>query len=315
MIQFKIALIYGPYTLLLNSKSNIQSFLFNFQNVRYHDDIKTLDEAEMNSETIYLDHAATTPVHPDALAAMLPCFGYHYGNPNSLYNLGKKARILVEESRARVAALINADPSEIIFTSGGTEADNLAIKGFAFAHADKGRHIITCATEHHAVMNTCEKLEDHGFRISYLPVDSSGTVSLESMKKAISNDTILITVMHANNETGTIHPIMEIGNIAYEHGIAFHTDAVQSAGKIPIDTVSLNADLLSISSHKIYGPKGVGALYVKKGTAISPELSGGGQEKSLRSGTENVAGIVGFGRACEAAMKDMGANLMHVKAL
>jgi cysteine desulfurase len=273
------------------------------------------NEVNMSTQNIYMDHAATTLVHPDALAAMLPCFGYHYGNPGSLYSLGKKAGNLVDEARSRTASLIGARPEEIIFTSGGTESDNLAIKGAAFASRKKGGHIITCASEHHAVLNTCEWLEDIGFTVTYLPVDSYGILNLDDVKKAVTKDTILITVMHANNETGTVQPIEEIGKIAGENGILFHTDAVQSAGKIPIDAAGMNVDLLSFSSHKIYGPKGVGALYVKNNAVVSPLFSGGGQEKGLRSGTENVTGIVGFGRACEIALDNLGHNILHIKSL
>jgi cysteine desulfurase len=269
----------------------------------------------MSKEKIYLDHAATTPVHPDALAAMLPCFGYHYGNPGSLYSLGKKAGNLIDEARSRTASLIGACPEDIIFTSGGTEADNLAIKGAALASWKKGGHIITCASEHHAVLNTCEWLEDKGFAVTYLPVDSYGILNPDDVKKAITKDTILISVMHANNETGTVQPVEDIGKIAGENGILFHSDAVQSAGKIPIDVASMNVDLLSISSHKIYGPKGAGALYVKNKAVLSPLFSGGGQENGLRSGTENVTGIVGFGRACEIALGNLSHNILHVKSL
>lgn len=269
----------------------------------------------MSTENIYLDHAATTPVHPDALAAMLPCFGYHYGNPGSLYSLGKKAVNLVEEARSRTASLIGASPHEIIFTSGGTEADNMAIKGAAFASRKKSGHIITCASEHHAVLNTCEWLEDKGFTVTYLPVDSYGILNPDDVKKAITKNTILISVMHANNETGTVQPVEAIGKIASDNGILFHTDSVQSTGKIPVDVASMNVDLLSISSHKIYGPKGVGALYVKNKAALSPLFSGGGQEKGLRSGTENVTGIVGFGRACEIALGNLDNNILHIKSL
>ena len=269
----------------------------------------------MSTENIYLDHAATTPVHPDVLAAMLPCFGYHFGNPSSLYSLGKKAGYLIDEARIGTASLIGADPEEIIFTSGGTESNNLAIKGTAFANEQKGNHIITCASEHHAVLNACEWLENKGFSVTYLPVDSYGVVNLDDIKRAIRKNTILISVMHANNETGTVQPIEEIGKIARQKGNIFHTDAIQSTGKIPVDITSLNVDLLSISSHKIYGPKGVGALYVRKGTPLSPLLSGGGQEKGLRSGTENVTGIVGLGRACETALSNLDHNILHVKSL
>jgi len=269
----------------------------------------------MSAEKIYLDHAATTPVHPDALASMLPSFGYNFGNPSSSYSYGKKALELIEDSRQSVASLIGAKKEEIIFTSGGTESDNLAIKGAALANINKGRHIITCATEHHAVLNSCEWLEKLGFSTSYLPVDKNGLINLKDLKSALNEGTILISIMHANNETGTIQPIEEIGKIAKETGILFHIDAVQSAGKIPVDVRSLDADLLSLSSHKIYGPKGTGALYVKEGTQLQQILSGGAQEKALRAGTENVTGIIGFGKACIAAGRNLEANMLKIKSL
>jgi len=269
----------------------------------------------MAKQKIYLDHAATTPVHPDVLAAMLPYFGNHYGNPNSLHSFGRDSRRAIEAARDKVAALICADSAEIIFTSGGTEADNLAIQGITRAHQASGGHIITSAIEHHAVLNTCAYLESTGFRVSYLAVDERGTLDPAAVEKAICNDTILITIMHANNEVGTIEPIAAIGRIARQKGVLFHTDAVQSAGKIPIDVRKLHVDLLSLSSHKIYGPKGVGALYVRSGVDIAPIQFGGGHERGLRSGTEHVSGIIGFGKTCEIALRDLGKNMLHVKDL
>lgn len=267
------------------------------------------------TKRIYLDHAATTPIHPDVLEVMLPYYQESFGNPSSLHTLGRKAKKAIDEARARVASLIGADPSEIVFTSGGTEADNLAIRGVAYALEPKGRHIITSAIEHHAVLNTCKYLEQRGFRVSYLPVDNYGLVDPDDVKKAITPETILITIMHANNEVGTIEPITEIGLIAKEKGIPFHSDTVQTVGKIPVDVDSLNVDLLSISSHKIYGPKGIGALYIRKGMDIIPLIYGGEHERSLRAGTENVPGIVGLGKACEIALRDLEVQRDHLNDL
>lgn len=267
----------------------------------------------MAHKVIYLDHAATTPVHPEVMPVMLPFFGYHYGNPHSIHSLGSKPRQALEEARAQVAALIGAQPSEIVFTSGGTEADNLAIQGIA--RARRGGHIITSAVEHHAVLNTCAFLETQGFAVSYLGVDGKGRVDPGAVAKAIREDTILISIMHANNEVGTIQTLEAIGRIARERGVPFHTDAVQSAGKIPIDVEALRIDLLSLASHKLYGPKGVGALYVRTGVDIAPLVYGGGHEGGLRSGTEDIAGIIGFGRACMVAQRDLGANMLRVKDL
>jgi cysteine desulfurase len=237
---------------------------------------------------IYLDYAATTPTHPDVVTAMLPYFTEHFGNPSSIYSLGQESKEAIQAARSQVAALIGARDEEIIFTGGGTEADNFALKGIAYANEKKGNHIITTAIEHHAVMESCDFLEKHGFPVTYLPVDKYGMVNVEELKKAITSKTILISVMHANNEVGTIQPLAEISKIAKEHGILLHTDAVQTAGHIPIDVNKLGVDLLSISAHKLYGPKGVGALYLRKGTKIIPFQHGGGQEKGKRSGTENV---------------------------
>jgi len=264
---------------------------------------------------IYLDHAATTPTHPEVLEAMLPYYKEFFGNPSSAYTLGRKARKAVDKARADVASLIGADPLEIVFTSGGTEADNLAIRGIACAREAKGRHIITSAIEHHAVLNTCKYLEERGFSVSYLPVDGYGLVDPDDVKKAITSDTILITIMYANNEVGTIEPIKEIGLVAKKNGILFHSDAVQAVGKIPVDVATLNVDLLSVSGHKIYGPKGVGALYIKNGVEITPLLYGGGHEKNLRAGTENVPGIVGLGKACEIASRDLESQMSCLQGL
>ena len=251
---------------------------------------------------IYMDHNATTPLDPAVLEAMLPYLKEHFGNPSSTtHEYGKVAREAVEEAREKVARLIKARREEIIFTSGATESDNLAIKGVAYAYKDKGNHIITSSIEHKAVLNTCHFLEEEGFKVTYLPVDRYGLVDPDDVKKAITKETILISIMQVNSEVGTIEPIEEIGRIAKEKGIIFHTDAVQGVGKIETDVVKLNVDLLSISGHKIYGPKGVGALYIRKGLKLIPLIHGGGQERSIRSGTENVPGIVGLGKACEIA--------------
>jgi cysteine desulfurase len=254
-------------------------------------------------KTVYLDHCATTPLHPDVLKAMLPFLRDSFGNPSSIHAPGRKAKEAIEEARGRVAALIGANASEIVFTSGGTEANNLAIQGIARARKDCGNHIITSSIEHHAVLKTCQYLERNGFTVTCLPVDHHGIVNPEDVKKALTDKTILVSVMHANNEVGTIEPIDEIGRIVTERGITFHTDAVQSAGKLPLNVKEMSVDLLSISAHKFYGPKGIGALYIREGIRIDPILYGGEQEKGVRSGTENVASIVGFGTACELANK------------
>jgi cysteine desulfurase len=254
---------------------------------------------------IYLDHAATTPVHPEVAKAMLPYFTEAFGNPSSIYSYGQEARGAIEEARTKVAKLIGARRDEIIFTSGGTEANNFALKGAAYANESKGNHIITTAIEHHAVLEPCKFLEKRGFTITYLPVDKYGLVDPDDVKKAITAKTILISVMHANNEVGTIEPVAEIGEIAREAGVYFHTDAVQTAGHVPVNVDELKVDLLSISAHKFYGPKGIGALYVRKGTKLVPFMHGGQQEKRRRAGTENVPGIVGLGKAAELAGQEM----------
>ncbi len=254
---------------------------------------------------IYLDYAATTPTHPEVVKAMLPHFTDAFGNPSSIHSYGQEAKGAIEEARTKVAALIGARDEEIVFTSGGTEADNFALKGVAFANEPKGNHIITSCIEHHAVLETCKFLERRGFRITYLPVDEYGLVDPSDVKKAITNKTILISVMHANNEVGTIEPIAEIGGIAREAGIYFHTDAVQTVGHIPVDVNELEVDLLSMSAHKLYGPRGVGALYIRKGTKLLPFMHGGEQERRRRASTENVPGIVGFGKAVELAQQEM----------
>ncbi|MDI6916336.1 MAG: cysteine desulfurase NifS [Thermoplasmatales archaeon] len=269
---------------------------------------------------IYMDCASTTPVDKDVVKEMLPFSTEKYGNPSSLHSFGREAHDAMEKARENIAKLINADKDEIVFTSGGTESDNLAIKGIAYKMKEeitdyKGPHIITSSIEHPAVMETCKYLGLQGFKVKYLPVDKYGVVNLDNLKKSISRGTFLITVMHANNEIGTIQNIEEIGKIAKEHNIVFHSDAVQSVGKIPVDVKKTKIDLLSISSHKIYGPKGVGALYIRKGVKLEPMIHGGGHEKGIRSGTENIPNIVGFGKACELAKKRLNEDAEHLTIL
>jgi cysteine desulfurase len=261
---------------------------------------------------IYLDHAATTPTDPRVVEAMLPHFTDAFGNPSSIHSLGVETRTAVAEAREKVASLIGATSDEIIFTSGGTEADNLAMKGAALANAHKGRHIVTTRIEHHAVEESCRYLEKQRFEVTHVGVNHDGLVDPKDIEKAVTLETILISVMHANNEVGTIQPIAEIGKMARERGICFHTDAVQTVGHIPAMVDELGVDLLAISAHKLYGPKGVGALYVRKGTRIVSFLHGGGQERGLRASTENVPGIVGLGKAAEIARMEMGAESKHL---
>ena len=264
---------------------------------------------------VYLDHSATTPVDPEVAALMMTYYTEKFGNPSSVHSYGREAKQALEEARRQVAELIGATPQEVTFTSGGTEADNLAILGAAEALRKKGKHLITSCIEHHAVLETCEYLEKNGFELTVIPVNTDGIISVDDVQKAIRPDTILISVMHANNEVGSIQPISEIGKLAKEHGITFHVDAVQSLGKIPINVTEMNVDLMTVSSHKIYGPKGVGALYIRKGVRIVPLAHGGGQEKRRRSGTENTPGIIGFGKACELAGKRMADDAEHHKKL
>jgi cysteine desulfurase len=264
---------------------------------------------------IYMDHSATSPVDPEIFKAMEPYFVNSYGNASTLYSLGREARKAMEDGRMKVASLIGADPTEVIFTSGGTESDNIAIKGTAYKLRKKGNHIITSNIEHPAVDETCKYLEKNGFEVTYLPAGEEGIVKVEDLEKAITDKTILITIMHANNEIGTVQPIKEIGEVARKYKIYFHTDAVQSVGKIPVNVDDLNVDMLSLSSHKLYGPKGIGALYVKKGVRLEPIIHGGGHEKGLRPGTENVAGIVGIGKACEIAEENMDENINKISSI
>jgi len=265
---------------------------------------------------VYLDNAATTRMDPEVFRAMEPYFREHFGNASSLHSFGMQAAKAMKDSRATVAKLIGADADEIIFTAGGTESDNIAVKGVALRNAESGNHIITSAIEHPAVLNTCKYLEEkHVIKTTYLPVDKYGLVSAAELEKSIKPETILISIMHGNNEIGTIEPIREIGKIARERGILFHTDAVQSVGKVPIDVSQDNIDILSISSHKIYGPKGIGALYIRDGIKLEPLVHGGGHEKGLRSSTENIPGIVGLGKACELARARMDQDIKHMTAL
>ncbi len=253
---------------------------------------------------IYLDHSATTPMRREVLEAMMPYFCEKFGNPSSLHAFGLEARRAIEEARETVARAIGADATDIIFTSGGTESDNMALRGLL----KKGSHVITSAIEHPAILETCKSIEKEGHEVTYVSVDRDGIVNPADVEAAIKDNTVLISIMHANNEIGSIQPISEIGKIAHEHDVCLHTDAVQSVGKIPVDVDNLNADMLSISSHKIYGPKGAGCLYVRKGTRLRPLLFGGGHEKGLRSGTENVSGIIGFAEAIKLIIEDFSDN-------
>ena len=268
---------------------------------------------------VYMDYAATTPIDDEVLKDMMPFFSKYYGNASSIHSFGREAFDAVENTRVQVADLLSSDEEEIIFTSGGTESDNLAIKGIAYLNKKKrntkGYNIITSKIEHPAVLETCIHLEKQGFKVKFLPVDKYGLIKPSDLEDAISNDTFLVTIMFANNEIGTIEPISKIGKITKKHNVLLHTDAVQAIGKIPIDVNKLNIDLLSISSHKIYGPKGVGALFVRKGVKLEPLAHGGGHEKGLRSSTLNTPGIVGLGKACELGKKRMNKDTAHMKNL
>lgn len=264
---------------------------------------------------IYLDNAATTAVLPEVADAMRPYLTEIYGNPSSLYSIGQKGKRALEGSRNEVASAIEAEPEGIIFTSGGTESDNLAIKGFAYANSDRGRHLVTSPIEHHAVLNVFHELEKQGFEVSYLPVDRYGMVDPEAVKKIIRPDTILISIMLANNEIGTIEPLKEITALAHERGIAVHTDAVQAVGKIPVSVKELGVDMLSLTAHKIYGPKGTGALYKREGIKLAPLFEGGHQEKILRPGTENIPGVVGLATALRLATGNLDTEAAKISAL
>lgn len=264
---------------------------------------------------IYLDYNATTPIAPEVAEAMEPYLYRHFGNPSSSHPYGLRARQAVETARAQVAALLGCRPAEVILTSGGTESNNYAIKGVALAYRERGHHIVTSAVEHPAVTEVCSWLEGQGFRITILPVDRHGRVDPADLERAITPDTVLVTVMHANNEVGTIEPIAELAEIAHRHGALMHTDAAQSVGKIPVDLDDLGVDLLSVAGHKLYAPKGVGALYVRDGVRLAKLLHGAGQEGGRRPGTENVLEIVGLGRACEIARRDLKENVAHFRAM
>ncbi|MDD3373706.1 MAG: cysteine desulfurase NifS [Methanoculleus bourgensis] len=267
------------------------------------------------SRPIYMDHAATTPVRPEVVEAMLPCFSERYGNPSSVYALAREAQVTLEKARGQVADALGAATEEIYFTSGGTEADNWAIKGVAAANRKKGDHIITSSIEHHAVLHSCETLEKQGYRVTYLPVDEFGRVDPASVEEAITDQTILVSVMAANNEIGTIQPIKKIAEIAHDHGVPFHTDAVQAIGAIPIDVNEMGIDLLSLSAHKFGGPKGTGALYIRRKTRIAALMDGGAQERGKRAGTENVPGAVGLGKAIELAVAEMPEKVPRLAAM
>ncbi len=264
---------------------------------------------------VYLDYNATTPHDPEVIEAMRPYLEEHFGNPSSSHWYGRKTHDAVETARAQVAALLNCAPGEIIFTSGGTESNNYAIRGIALTRRSQGTHIITSQIEHPAVTAVCERLQQEGFEITYLPVDEHGLVSVLDVEKALRSETILITLMHANNEVGTIQPIEEVAQLAKSRGIVFHTDAAQSAGKIPTDVTALGVDLLSIAGHKLYAPKGVGALYVRQGLALEQLMNGAGQEGGRRPGTENVLEVVGLGKACEIALRDLASNREHMRRM
>jgi cysteine desulfurase len=271
----------------------------------------------MTGKRIYLDYTATTPLDPRVLEAMMPYMTEHFGNPNSIHSFGREARRAIDEAREKIAQLLNCQPSEIVFTSGGTESDNLALRGIVEAYRHKGNHIVTTVIEHHAVLRTCKALEDMGFSVTYLPVDEHGLISPEQVAEAVNERTILVSVMHANNEIGTIEPIAGIVRAVKEKcpDTIVHTDAVQTVGHIPVDIQELGVDLLSFSAHKFYGPKGIGGLFVRKGVRLVPQITGGGQERNRRSGTENVAAIVGMAKALELAVEEMPTELPLLQAL
>ncbi len=266
-------------------------------------------------EPIYLDYNATTPIDPEVAAIMMPFLNHKFGNPSSSHWFGVITRKAVINAREQIADLINCKPEEIVFTSGGTESNNYALRGYAFANRHKGNHIITSVIEHPAIIEVCKYLEKHNFIVTYLPVDRNGLISVKSVKKAITKDTILISIMHANNEVGTIQPISEIAEVANETGICLHTDAAQSLGKIPVDVSELNVDLLSIAGHKIYAPKGIGALYIKQGIKLEKLIFGAKQENGYRAGTENILEIVGLGKACKIAKLKLAQNYEHMKKM
>lgn len=267
------------------------------------------------NKVVYMDYAATTFVKPEVLEEMLPFFTNKFGNPSSFYGISRETRMDVDKARARVAKALNCDLNEVYFTAGGTEADNWAVKGIAFAHKNKGNHIITSKIEHHAVLHACEYLEKHGFEVTYLDVDAQGRVRIEDLENAITDKTILVSIMFANNEIGTIQPVKEIGRICRERKIFFHTDAVQAVGNVNVDVKEMNIDLLSLAGHKVYGPKGIGVLYIRKGIRIDNLIHGGGQERTRRAGTENIPAIVGLGKALELATENLEEHKAKLTAL
>lgn len=270
----------------------------------------------MEKRRLYMDYSATTPVKKEVLEAMMPYYTTYFGNASSFHQFGREAKEGLEKGRAQVAALVNAEPREIYFTNGGSESDNWALEGTAFARRNKGNHIITSKIEHHAILHTCEYLEKvHGFEVTYLDVDAEGKVDLDQLKSVISDNTILVSIMYANNEVGTIQPIKEITKIAHQYGALMHTDAVQASGNIPVDVKDLDVDLMSMSGHKIYGPKGIGALYMKKGVKIHNFLHGGAQERKKRAGTENIPAIIGYGKAAELAKANMEHHVTELTRL
>ena len=264
---------------------------------------------------IYLDNSATTPIKSEVLQEMMPYLTTEYGNASSLYSVGRSAKRAIEKARNRVAELLNCNHNEIYFTGGGSESDNIALKGFAYANKEKGNHIITSKIEHPAILETCKTLERQGFEVSYINVNEDGIIDVEELRKSIKSNTILISVMTANNEVGTIQPIEEIAKIAHDNNVVFHTDAVQAIGNVQIDVEKMRIDMLSLSSHKINGPKGVGALYIKNGIEVEKFINGGHQEKDRRAGTENVAGIVGIGKAAEIARKNMETHIRNLSKI
>ena len=266
-------------------------------------------------KTTYMDYSATTYVKPEVLDAMMPFFTEKFGNPSSFYGISRETKMAVDNARAQVAKAINCDPNEVYFTGGGSEADNWAIKGIATAHMKKGNHIITTKIEHHAVLHTCEFLEKFGFEVTYLDVNEEGFIDLKQLESAITDKTILVSIMFANNEIGTIQPIKEIGAICREKKVLFHTDAVQAIGSVAVDVKEMNIDLLSLAGHKLYGPKGIGALYIRKGVRIDNLIHGGGQERGRRAGTENIPGVVGLGKAIEIATENIEENRARLTVL
>ena len=266
-------------------------------------------------KTTYMDYSATTYVKPEVLDAMMPFFTEKFGNPSSFYGISRETKMAIDNARAQVAKAINCDPNEVYFTGGGSEADNWAIKGIATAHMKKGNHIITTKIEHHAVLHTCEFLEKFGFEVTYLDVNEEGFVDLKQLEEAITDKTILVSIMFANNEIGTIQPIKEIGALCREKKVLFHTDAVQAVGAVPVDVKEMNIDLLSLAGHKLYGPKGIGALYIRRGIRIDNLIHGGGQERGRRAGTENIPGVVGLGKAIELATENIEENRARLTVL